>query len=55
MYNWACYVYGSDPDGNSELVTSGLLPQQRADTCQEEFAKMSAAWQQMLGPHMKKH
>jgi Putative metallopeptidase len=54
MYNWACYVYGADPEGNAALVTDGLLPQERADGCQDEFAKMSAAWQQMLGPHMKK-
>jgi hypothetical protein len=54
MYNWACYVYGSDPEGNAALVTDGLLPQERADGCEGEFDKMSAAWEQMLGPHLKK-
>jgi hypothetical protein len=54
MYNWACYVYGSDPEGSAALVTDGLLPQQRADGCKGEFDKMSAAWEQMLGPHLKK-
>jgi hypothetical protein len=54
MYNWECYVYGSDPEGNAALVTDGLLPQERASGCQDEFNKMFAAWQQMLGPHLKK-
>jgi hypothetical protein len=54
MYNWECYVYGSDPEGNAALVTDGLLPQERANGCQDEFNTMSAAWRQMLGPHLKK-
>jgi hypothetical protein len=54
MYNWLCWIYGSDPTGNANIVTSGDLPADRADTCQGEFQKMSYAWQQMLGPHLKK-
>jgi hypothetical protein len=54
MYNWECWIYGSDPAGDGNIVASGDLPEDRAGGCQEEFSKMSEAWQQMLGPHLKK-
>ncbi len=53
MYNWECWIYGSDPATNKNIVTSGDLPEDRADGCEEEFQTMSAAWMQMLGPHLR--
>lgn len=53
MYNFECWIYGADPADNGKIVTDGLLPEDRADGCESEYDKMSAAWQQMLGPHMK--
>jgi hypothetical protein len=54
MYNWECWIYGSDPVANANIVTSGDLPEDRAGNCEDEFQNMSNAWHQMLGPHLKK-
>lgn len=54
MYNWECWIYGSDPTANANMVTSGDLPEDRAGNCEDEFQNMSKAWHQMLGPHLKK-
>lgn len=54
MYNWECWIYGSDTTANASMVTSGDLPEDRAGNCEEEFQNMSKAWQQMLGPHLRK-
>jgi hypothetical protein len=53
MYNFECWVYGADPDGNSDIVKDGLLPEDRADGCQDEFAKLSKAWGTLLQPYLK--
>ncbi|GAB7143821.1 DUF4344 domain-containing metallopeptidase [Mycobacterium riyadhense] len=54
MYNWECWIYGSDPIANANIVTSGDLPDDRAGNCEDEFQNMSRAWHEMLGPHLKK-
>lgn len=54
MYNWECWIYGSDTTANANIVTSGELPEDRAGNCEDEFENMSKAWHQMLGPHLKK-
>lgn len=53
MYNWECWIYGSDTTANASIVTSGDLPEDRASNCEDEFQNMSKAWRQMLGPHLK--
>lgn len=52
-FNLLCWVYGADPDGQADLVSSGQLPQDRADGCDVEFAKMDYAWASLLEPHLK--
>ena len=54
MYNWECWIYGSDPVANSSIVTSGDLPEDRAGNCEDEFQNMATGWQQLLGPHLRK-
>lgn len=54
MYNWECWIYGSDPAANAGIVTSGDLPEDRAGNCEEEFHNMSRGWQQLLGAHLRK-
>jgi hypothetical protein len=54
MYNWECWIYGSDPAANGSIVTSGDLPEDRAGNCEEEFQNMTRGWQQLLGPHLRK-
>lgn len=52
-YNLLCWAYGADPDGNAEIVTSGRLPEARADGCEDEYAKLGHAWFTLLEPHLK--
>ncbi|WP_236983707.1 DUF4344 domain-containing metallopeptidase [Mycobacterium kiyosense] len=54
MYNWECWIYGSDPTANAGIVTSGDLPEDRAGNCEDEFNNMSRAWHQAASPHLKK-
>ena len=54
MYNWECWIYGSDPAANGNIVSSGDLPEDRAGNCEEEFQNMAKAWRQLLGPHLRK-
>ncbi|MGY4711930.1 DUF4344 domain-containing metallopeptidase [Mycolicibacterium sp. CBM1] len=53
MYNLQCWVYGADPTGNADLVKDGLLPEDRADGCEDEYAKLSSSWDTLLGPYLK--
>lgn len=53
MYNLECWVYGADPDGSADLVTSGALPEDRADGCADEYQKLSDAWSSLLSPYFK--
>lgn len=53
MYNLECWVYGADPDGAADLVTSGALPEDRADGCEDEYQRLSDAWSTLLSPYFK--
>ncbi|SNB66907.1 Putative peptidoglycan binding domain-containing protein [Arboricoccus pini] len=50
-YNLLCYVYGRDPDHFINVVKNGLLPQERADRCPDEAAKITNAWARLLLPN----
>ena len=52
-YNMLCWVYGADPEANADLVSSGQLPQDRADGCEDEWDKLVYAWDSLLDPHFK--
>lgn len=53
MYNFQCWIYGADPAGNAFVVDEGLVPEDRADSCEGEFDRMSRAWWDMLDPHLR--
>jgi hypothetical protein len=53
MYNFQCWIYGADPAGNAFIVDEGLVPQDRADSCEGEYDRMSRAWWDMLDPHLR--
>lgn len=53
MYNFQCWIYGSDPEANASMVADGLVPEERADSCEDEFDRMSRAWYEMLEPHLR--
>lgn len=53
VYNLNCWIYGSDPDANADLVTSGELPEDRANGCQAEWEQLDQAWSTLLDPYFK--
>ena len=52
-YNLVCWIYGSDPEYFEEVAKEWELPPARAERCSSEYARMSAAWSTLLGPHMR--
>ncbi|MGE2736022.1 DUF4344 domain-containing metallopeptidase [Mycolicibacterium vaccae] len=52
-YNLQCWIYGADPEANADLVSSGALPQGRAEGCEDEFIQLGNAWSTLLEPHFK--
>lgn len=53
MYNLECWTYGADPKYGEDLVADGLLPQDRADGCEDEYAKLRDSWDRLLEPYFK--
>ena len=53
MYNLACWVYGSDPAANADVVARVGLPQARADRCPFEFQQIVKAWNSLLAPYAR--
>jgi hypothetical protein len=53
VYNLECWIYGSNPDANADLVTSGALPEDRASGCQDEWQQLDQAWSTLLDPYFK--
>ncbi|ABK76663.1 conserved hypothetical protein [Cenarchaeum symbiosum A] len=47
-YNLLCYVYGSDPQNNQNLVDLGYLPQDRARGCEHEYKRIDESWRVLL-------
>jgi hypothetical protein len=52
MYNLACWVYGSNPAANADIVAQVGLPQSRVDRCQFEFDAIEKAWRKLLAPYV---
>ncbi|OAN30100.1 DUF4344 domain-containing metallopeptidase [Mycolicibacterium iranicum] len=50
-YNLLCWIYGSNPDANADLVSEGELPESRAGGCQAEWQQLDNAWATLLDPH----
>lgn len=53
MYNLECWIYGSNPEANADLVTDDRLPEDRASGCGEEWAQLEKAWSTLLDPYFK--
>lgn len=48
FYNTVCLFYGADPDAREDFAQDLGLPQERADTCEEEFALADDSWGSVL-------
>jgi hypothetical protein len=53
VYNLECWIYGSNPEANADMVTSGQLPEERASGCQDEWKQLDHAWSTLLDPYWK--
>jgi len=53
VYNMDCWIYGSNPDANADLVGNGQLPEDRASGCPAEWQQLDEAWSTLLEPHWK--
>ncbi|WP_370331969.1 DUF4344 domain-containing metallopeptidase [Mycolicibacterium hippocampi] len=53
VFNLQCWIYGSNPDANGDLVASGELPADRADGCEDEWILLDRSWSTLLEPYFK--
>ncbi|MEU3609529.1 DUF4344 domain-containing metallopeptidase [Streptomyces sp. NPDC035033] len=59
FFNWACWLYGSDPERFADAVDAegnpdGVLPRDRAALCPAEFRRVDRAWRTLLEPYLKR-
>jgi hypothetical protein len=51
FYDTLCMLYGHGPEKYAYLVNDRSLPLERAELCNEAYAKVKASWQTLLAPH----
>ncbi len=51
IYQFLCWVYGSDPQQFRSLVGRDGLPRARALQCPAEWAQLKHSWDVLLAPH----
>ena len=44
FYNMACILYGADPDKREDFADDVGLPEERAESCAEEYDQAAASW-----------
>lgn len=52
IYQFLCWVYGSDPQTYRPLVGRGGLPRSRAARCGDEWKQLTHSWDVLLAPHV---
>jgi hypothetical protein len=50
FYNILCIAYGKDPQLFADVVEKGYLPKERAETCEDEYAKVAHAMKLLIDP-----
>ena len=53
FFNLICWTYGADPEMNTFIVDDGILPEERAVQCPEEWDRFSKAWDSLLEKYFK--
>jgi len=48
-----CWVYGSDPAANEDLVENEWLPEDRAELCEDEYKLLDRSWTRLLKEHLR--
>ena len=52
-FNLVCWVYGSNPDDNQDLLEDWELPEARADQCESEYETLRNSWSKLLDGHLR--
>jgi hypothetical protein len=52
-FNLVCWVYGSSPDDNEELINDWELPEGRAERCEAEYRLVDRSWKHLLRDHLR--
>jgi hypothetical protein len=52
-FNLVCWAYGSDPDGQQDLIDTWELPETRAERCPDEYAQLDRSWNRLLNGHLR--
>jgi hypothetical protein len=52
-FNMVCWVYGSDPEANADLVEDEWLPEERAELFEGEYKLLDRSWTMLLEGHLK--
>jgi hypothetical protein len=52
-YDTLCLIYGRDPDKYAYLARKGILPEERAELCEEDYERIENAWRTLLKPYSK--
>lgn len=53
VYQFLCWVYGSDTKRYKGIVGRDMLPRARAVRCKGEYRQLRSSWSQLLAPHLK--
>ncbi len=52
-YKIVCLMFGSDPATFGDLARQANLPQERPETCQDDFDQTKTSWLRLLAPHLR--
>jgi hypothetical protein len=55
FYNLLCMAYGADPKLFADVVEKSFLPEDRAISCEREYAQVMHAFQTLIGPYIDKN
>ncbi|QNE76765.1 hypothetical protein F0344_20965 [Streptomyces finlayi] len=53
FHAWACWVYGSDPEGYADLIAPDVLPEKRSKGCEQAYKEVAKTWGKALEPYLK--
>ena len=51
-YNLLCMAYGADEELFADLVSKGILPRERAESCIDDYEQVLDAWEVLIRPHV---
>ena len=52
LYNLLCLAYGSDKELFADVVQKGYLPEERAESCEDEYRQVDYAYRTLIAPHV---